>query len=73
MLKFVTPAGSTRKKANKFAFFCKNSSILRPFQVKFLFERHILSSTKRAQNKHKKNWRAQAKLSDVLSNDIMRS
>ena len=32
----------------------------------------VLSSAKRAHNEHKKNWRAQAKLSDVLSNDIMR-
>ena len=30
------------------------------------------SSAKRAQNKHKKNWRVQAKLLDVLSNDILR-
>ena len=30
-----------------------------------------MSSAKRAQNKHKKNWRAQAKLLDVLSNDII--
>ena len=32
----------------------------------------VLSSAKRAQNKHKKNWKAQAKLLDVLSNDITR-
>ena len=40
--------------------------------MKFRFERPVLSSAKRAQNKHKKNWRAQAKLLDVLSNDIIR-
>ena len=45
-------------------------SILRPFLIKFRFERPVLSSAKRAQNKHKKHWRAQAKLLDVLSNDI---
>ena len=31
-----------------------------------------MSSAKRAQKKHKKNWKAQANLLDVLSNDIMR-
>ena len=40
--------------------------------LKFRFERPVLSSSQRAQNKHKKNWRAQAKLLDVLSPDIMR-
>ena len=50
----------------------KNNSILRPFLVKFRFERSVLRSAKRAQNKHKKNWRAQAKLLDVFSNDFMR-
>ena len=30
--------------------------------VKFRFERPVLSSAKCAQNKHKKHWRAQAKL-----------
>ena len=54
-----------------FCIFCKNDSILRPFLVKFRFQRPVLSSAKRAQNKHKKHWRAQAKLSDVLSNDIL--
>ena len=39
--------------------------------VKFWFERSVLNSAQRAQNKHKKIWRAQAKLSDVLFNDIM--
>ena len=63
----------SQKKNVKFFFvFCKNNSILRLFWVKFRFERPGLSSAKRAQNKHKKNWRAQAKLSDVLANDILR-
>ena len=72
VLKFMILHGSLRKKRKKiFAFFCKNNSILRPFLVKFQFERPVLSCAKRAQNKHKKNWRAQAKLLDALSNDIM--
>ena len=67
VLKFVTLDGVLEKQRKKiFAFFCKNDSILRPFLVKFWFERPVLSSTKRAQNKHKKHWRAQAKLLDVL-------
>ena len=36
----------------------KRNSILRPFSVKFWFERPVLSSAQLAQNKHKKNWRA---------------
>ena len=73
VLKFVTLDGGLRKKSKKnFCVFCKNDSILRPFLVKFRFKRPVLSSAKRAQNKHKKNWRAQAKLLDVLSNDILR-
>ena len=47
-------------------------TILRPFSFKFRFERPVLSSAKRAQNKHKNYWRAQAKLLHVLSNVIMR-
>ena len=65
VLKFVTLDGGHRKKT-------QNDSILRPFLVKFRFERPVLSSAKHAQNKHKKHWRAQAKLLDVLSNDILR-
>ena len=73
VLKFVTLNRSLGKKRKKsFVFFCENDSILRPFSFKFQFERSVLSSTKRAQNKHKNHWRAQAKLLDVLSNDIMR-
>ena len=64
--------GSLTKKSKTFLRFCKNDSILRPFLVKFPFERPVLSSAKRAQNKHKKHWRAQAKLLNVLSNDILR-
>ena len=40
--------------------------------VKFRFQRPVLSSAKRTQNKHKKNWREQAKLLDVFFNGIMR-
>ena len=69
-LKFVTLDEGLRKKTQK--NFCKNDSILRPFLVKLRFARTVLNSAKCAQNKHKKNWRAQAKLLDVLSNDIMR-
>ena len=73
VLKLVTPDGGLRKKnVKKFLLFYKNNSILRSFQVKFRFEIPVLSSAKRTQNKHKKNWRAQTKLSDVLANDIMR-
>ena len=48
------------------------TQILRPFLFNFRFERSVLSSANRAQNKHKNRWMAQAKLFDVLSNDIMR-
>ena len=73
VLKFVTLEGSLRKETqNNFCVFCKNNSILRPFWDKFLFEWPVLSSEKRAQNKHKKNCRALAKLLDVFSSDIMR-
>ena len=73
LLKFVTLDMGLRKKTQKnFCVFCKNNSTLRPFLIKFRFERPVLSSAKRAQNKHKKNWRAQAKLLDVFSNDILR-
>ena len=73
VLKFVTLDGGLRKKTQKkCCVFCKNDSILRPFLVKFRFERPVLSSAKRAQNKHKKHWRALAKLLDVLSNNILR-
>ena len=73
VLRFVTPDGGLRKKyAKKFCLFCKNNSILIPFQVKFCFKRPVLSSAKCVQNKHKKNWKAQAKLLDVLSSYILR-
>ena len=73
MLKFVTLGKGLRKKTQKnFCVFCKNDSIFRPFLVRFWFERPVLSSAKRAQNKHKKHWRVQAKLLNVLSNDILR-
>ena len=45
MLKFMTLDGCLRKKTQKnFTFFCKNDSILRPFLVKFRFERPVFSS-----------------------------
>ena len=73
VLKFVTLDKGLRKKTQKkFCVFCKNDSILRSFLVKFRFEKPVLSSAKRAQNKLKKHWRAQAKLLNVLSNDILR-
>ena len=72
VLKLVTLDEGLRKKCKKVLFFCKNDSMLRPFLFKLRFERPVLSSTKRAQNKHKNHWRAQAKLLDVFSNDIMR-
>ena len=73
VLKFVTlDKGFRKKNAKKFLCFCKNDSILWPFLVKFWFERPVLSSAKRAQNKYKKHRRAQAKLLNVLSNDILR-
>ena len=72
VLKIVTLDGGFRKKTQKnFWVFSKNISILRPFVVKFRFERPVLSCAKRVQNKHKKHWRAQAKLLDVFSNDIL--
>ena len=41
------------------------------FLVKFRFECPVLSSAIRAQNKHKKYWKAQAKLFDVLSDNTL--
>ena len=55
-----------------FVCFCKNDSILRPVLVQFRFECPVLSSAKGAQNKHENHWKEQAKLLDILSNDIMR-
>ena len=75
MLKFVTLDGCFQKKRNfkmNFKTFFGKDSSLRPFSVKFRFERSVFSSEKRAQNKRKKNWRSQAKLLDVLSHHIMR-
>ena len=63
--------GLRKIRKKNFNGFCKNNSILRPFYVKFRFERSVLSRTKRAQNKHKKNWRAPAKLLDVLFSEFM--
>ena len=63
VLKFVAlDRGSEKKRKQNFWAFCKNNSTLRHFLVKFRFERPALNSAKRAQNKHKKHWRAQAKL-----------
>ena len=51
--------GSQKRKCKKiFEFFASITQILRPFYRKFRFERPVLSSAKREQNKHKKNWRA---------------
>ena len=73
LLKFVTLDGGLRKKKHQdFCAFCKNDPILRTCLVKFWFERPVLSSVQRAQNKHKKPWRDQAKLLGVLSNNILR-
>ena len=58
VLKFVTLDGGLKKKAKENFFF----SVLRPILFKFWFERPVLSSAKRAHNKHKNHWRAQAKL-----------
>ena len=72
VLKFVTfDGGLGKKNARKFFVLSKNESILRPFLVELRLERPVLSSAKRAQIKHKKHWRAQAKLLNVLSNDIL--
>ena len=74
VLKFVTfGRGSQKKNAKKFLLFLQKYSILRPFSFKFRFERPVLSSAKRAQNKHKNHWTAQTKLLNVFANDIMRS
>ena len=72
VLKFVTLDGGPEKNSKKFCVVCENDSISRLVLVKFRFERPILSSAKRAQNKLKNHWRAQAKLLDILSNDILR-
>ena len=71
VLKLVNLDGGLRKNEKNFCVFCKNDSILRPFLVKFRFKSPVLSSAKRAQNKHKKHWMKQAKLLDVLSIDIL--
>ena len=72
VIKFVTPYGSQKNALKIFFVFYKNNSILRPFLINFRFEIPVLSSAKHAQNKHKKNRKAQAKLLDVLSDDVMR-
>ena len=61
VLKFVTLDGGLRKNAKKTWHFLQ----------KFWIEWPVLSSAKCAQNKHKKHWRAQAKLLEVLFNDIL--
>ena len=66
VLKFVTPDGSLRKNAKKFLLFLQKQLNFKTCLVKFWFDGSVLSSAKRAQNKHKKNWREQAKLLDVL-------
>ena len=49
VLKFVTLDFRFVTFAKNAKIFCKNDSILRPFLVKFRFERPVLSSAKRAQ------------------------
>ena len=72
VLKFVTLDGGLRKKTQKKLLrFLQKWLNFKTFLVKFRFEWPVLSSVKRAQNKHKKQRRAQAKLLDVLSNDIL--
>ena len=72
VLKFVSSDGGLRKKTLKiFCLFCKNNSILRSFLIKFRFEKPVLSSAQCAQNKHEKNWRAQA--NDILRKSKKRS
>ena len=66
VLKFVT------LDAKKFLRFLQKWLNFKSFLVKFRFEKPVLSSAKRAQNNNKKHCRAQAKLLDVLSNDILR-
>ena len=63
VLKFCDFGRGSQKKSKKiFAFFAKITQFLKLFLVKFRFEKPVLSSAQRAQNKHKKKWRAQAKL-----------
>ena len=75
VLKFVTPDGGLRKKAQKILkFFAQitqfwNFSRLN-FGLKDLF--WAAQNMDKISIKNKKKWRAQAKLLDVLSNDIMR-
>ena len=67
VLKFATPGGGLRKKHKKsLVFFTKITQFLDLFKLNFGFERPVLSSAKRAQNTHKKNWRKQTKLLDFF-------
>ena len=73
MLNFVTLDGDLRKKTQKNSLlFLQKLLNFKTFLVKFRFESPVLSNANRTQNKHKKHWKAQAKLLDVLCNDIMR-
>ena len=68
VIKFVTPYGSQKNALKNFCVFYKNNSILRPFLINFRFEIPVLSSAKHAQNKHKKNRKAQARA--VVETDL---
>ena len=68
VIKFVTPYGSQKNALKNFCVFYKNNSILRPFLINFWFEIPVLSSAKHAQNKHKKNRKAQART--VVETDL---
>ena len=66
-------AKKNRKKRKKiFACFATITQFYDLFSIELRFVKPVLSSAQCAQNKHKNNWRAQATLLDVLSNDIMR-
>ena len=63
VLKFVTRDGVLRK---------KNAKIWKPFWLNFGLKDLFWAAQNVDKISLKKNWRAQAKLLDVLSNDIMR-
>ena len=73
VLKFVTLDGGLRKKNGEwFLCFLQKWLNFKTFLATFWFEWPVLRSAQRAQNKHKKHWRAHAELFGVLSNDILR-
>ena len=72
VLKFVTPYGGLKKNARKILRVLQKQLNFKTTSGEFRFEIPVLSSAIRAQNKHEKNWRAQAKLLGILFNGIMR-